>query len=227
MSKPANRPETDPVQKRARAAAVRLFSRHGFEGTSVQAIADEVGTSKQALLYHFSSKEGLRQAAIDEMVETWRTVLPRFLAALTRKQAPFEEALGEILEFFRTEPAYARFLMQELLSGARHPGITDVSTWLGFAGAYIKQAQSDGLVAPEVDPEAWVVNAGTFILAALSMLDRGDAAGTDAGGVFPSEDRVLRELARMIGSSLQPGKAAKPPPATPGAGSAPDPSEPR
>jgi TetR/AcrR family transcriptional regulator len=216
MSKPANRPETDPVQKRARAAAVRLFSRHGFEGTSVQAIADEVGTSKQALLYHFSSKEGLRQAAIDEMVETWRTVLPRFLAALTRKQAPFEEALSEILEFFRAEPAYARFLMQELLSGAHHPGITDVSTWLGFAGAYIKQAQSEGLVAAEVDAEAWVVNAGTFILAALSLLDRSElvaaapagspeaAAAAKAAEVLPSEDRVLRELARMIGSSLQP-----------------------
>ncbi len=184
MSKsPTGQKDNEQIQTRARAAAVRLFSRRGFEGTSVQAIADEVGTSKQALLYHFSSKEGLRQAALDEMVSTWRAVLPRFLAALTRKEAPFEEALAEILQYFRAEPAYARFLMQELLSGARHPGVTDVDTWLGFAAEYIRQAQRDGLVGAEVDPEAWLINAGTFILASLSMLDSGErAVGAPAVG---------------------------------------------
>jgi AcrR family transcriptional regulator len=200
MNKPPGQKESEQIQTRARAAAVRLFSRRGFDGTSVQAIADEVGTSKQALLYHFSSKEGLRQAAIDEMVGTWRAVLPRFLSALTRKQAPFEEALTEILESFRAEPAYARFLMQELLSGARHPGVTDVDTWLGFAADYIRQAQRDGLVAPEVDPEAWVINAGTFILAALSLLD-----GAERSQRMPTQERLLKELARIIGSSLRPG----------------------
>lgn len=199
MTKQSHQREPDQIQKRARAAAVRLFSRYGFEGTSVQAIADEVGTSKQALLYHFSSKEGLRAAAIEEMVETWRAALPRFLSALTRKEAPFDEALAEIVSFFRAEPAYARFLMQELLSGAQHPAISDVGTWLGFAAGFIRQAQQDGAVAADVDPEAWVINAGTFILSALSLLE----AERPATGV-PDNDRVLRELARMIGSSLRP-----------------------
>lgn len=198
MSKPSQQREPDVLQKKARAAAVRLFSRHGFEGTSVQAIADEVGTSKQALLYHFSSKEGLREAAIEEMVQTWKAVLPRFLSAMTRKEAPFEEALGEIVSFFRAEPAYARFLMQELLSGAQHPAIADVRTWLGFAAGFIRQAQSDGVVAPEVDPEAWVVNTGIFILASLSLLENASAEG------LPEMDRCLKELARMVGSSLRP-----------------------
>lgn len=198
MTKPSQQREPDQLQKKARAAAVRLFSRHGFDGTSVQAIADEVGTSKQALLYHFSSKEGLREAAIEEMVQTWKAVLPRFLTAMTRKEAPFEEALAEIVAFFRAEPAYARFLMQELLSGAQHPAISDVRTWLGFAAGFLRQAQSDGLVAAEVDPEAWVVNAGIFILAALSLQDGASAEG------LPDPERTLRELARMVGSSLRP-----------------------
>lgn len=197
-TKPPQRPETDQLQKRARAAAVRLFSRHGFEGTSVQAIADEVGTSKQALLYHFASKEGLRAAALEEMVETWRAVLPRFLSTLTEKETPFEEALTEILEFARAEPAYPRFLIQELLSGARHPALEDVATWLAFGAAYIRQRQADGVVAPEVDPEAWLVNTGTIILAALAMFE---PAPADSG--LPPPDRRFRELARMIGSSLQ------------------------
>ena len=111
---------------------MRLFSRHGFEGTAVQAVADELGVSKQALLYHFSSKEGLRQAVLEEMVAVWRNVLPRLLSALTRQDAGFQPALAEIVAFSRAEPAYARFLMQELLRDHddRHPIIQDVGPWL-------------------------------------------------------------------------------------------------
>jgi hypothetical protein len=53
-------------------------------------------------------------------------------------------------------------------------------------------------VATEVDPEAWVINAGTLILAALSLLD-----GTERSILMPSQERLLKELARMIGSSLR------------------------
>lgn len=196
MSKPVARNDTEALRKRARAAAVRLFSRFGFEGTSVQAIADEVGISKQALLYHFESKEGLRAAALEEIVAVWRNVLPRFLTALTRQETPFEDSLGEFLTFFRAEPAYARFLMQELLQSAQgpHPIVADVQPWLTVAGEFIRRGQAEGRVDPAVDPEAWIVNVGTLILATLSLLDETRQT--------PPADQILREMARIIGSSL-------------------------
>jgi AcrR family transcriptional regulator len=175
---------------------VRLFARHGFDGTSVQAIADEVGASKQAVLYHFASKEGLRQAVLEDLVQTWRNVLPRFLAALTRPEGSFEEALAEIVKAFRAEPAAVRFLMQELLSGASHPVLDNVDSWLGFAAEFIRRAQDEGTVDGSVDPESWVVTAGTLILATLSFVDSGRRRRV------PGEDRLLRELARTLGSSL-------------------------
>ena len=192
------RADTDAIRKRARAAAVRLFSRFGFEGTSVQAIADEVGISKQALLYHFSSKEGLQEAALEEMVDTWRAVLPRFLTVLTRPGVPFEEAFSEIVDFFRAEPAYPRFLMQVLLQpGAAGRGVVDnVAPWLQMAGDFIRRAQQDGLVDPSVDPEAWVMQTGILILASLSLI------GEPPQGNVPDESRLLREMARIAGSSL-------------------------
>jgi TetR/AcrR family transcriptional regulator len=198
MNKPSLRADSELFRKRARAAAVRVFARHGFEGTSVQAIADEVGVSKQALLYHFPSKEDLRQAALEEMVSIWRNVLPRLLSALTRQGAGFEEALAEMVEFSRAEPAYARFLMQELLrgKGPRHPILQDVDPWLQAAAQIIRAAQKDGKVDPAVDPEAWVVNIGTFILGTLCLLD------TPVPGTQPRSDRVVREMARVIGASL-------------------------
>jgi TetR/AcrR family transcriptional regulator len=196
MSKPP-RSDSELFRKRARAAAVRLFSRHGFEGTAVQAVADELGVSKQALLYHFASKEGLRQAVLEEMVAIWRNVLPRLLSALTRQEAGFEPALAEMVEFSRAEPAYARFLMQELLRDRReqHPIIQDVGAWLAVAADIIRGAQREGRVDAAVDPEAWLINIGTLILATLCLLD------TARPGQPPAE-RIVGELTRLIGSSL-------------------------
>ncbi len=45
-------------------AAVRLFSRHGFEGTSIRALAREVGLSESVLYAHFESKQALFEAVI-------------------------------------------------------------------------------------------------------------------------------------------------------------------
>lgn len=47
-------------------ASRKLFSRHGFRGTSLAAIADEVGITDAGLLYHFPTKKDLLLAVIIE-----------------------------------------------------------------------------------------------------------------------------------------------------------------
>lgn len=169
----------------------------------MQAIADELGVTKQALLYHFGSKEGLREAALQEIAEVWRTLLPRLLAALTREGSPMDEALGEVMTFFRREPAYARFLLQELLQSDRPRGpIDDIAPWLGAAGDFLRRAQAAGQVAAEVDPEAWVINIGTLILSTLSLLDDKRPG--------PDPERLVRELARIAATSLRGGRPPPP-----------------
>jgi AcrR family transcriptional regulator len=44
--------------------AAALFARHGFEHTSLQAVADAVGLSKAGLLHHFRSKDALHEAVL-------------------------------------------------------------------------------------------------------------------------------------------------------------------
>jgi AcrR family transcriptional regulator len=55
-----------PVDTRARIldVALELFTEHGFEGTTLQQIADRLGFTKAALYYHFRSKDDLLQALI-------------------------------------------------------------------------------------------------------------------------------------------------------------------
>jgi TetR/AcrR family transcriptional regulator len=47
-------------------AALTAFGTRGYETTSLDALASDLGVRKQTILYHFSSKEALLDAVIDE-----------------------------------------------------------------------------------------------------------------------------------------------------------------
>lgn len=61
-------------------AAVRLFARHSFAGTSLQMIADEVGVTKSAVHHHFRTREELIIAVIEPLQEEMRAVVERATA---------------------------------------------------------------------------------------------------------------------------------------------------
>ena len=64
-----------------RNAAIMLFSRQGYEGTSIAEIAALAGVAKPLIHYHFSSKEELWYSAIDEAFGALLKELEAFRAA--------------------------------------------------------------------------------------------------------------------------------------------------
>jgi AcrR family transcriptional regulator len=64
--RPGRPPKTEAGDTRAALldAALLLFSRHGFAGTSIRAIAREVGLSESVLYAHFDSKRAIYEAAM-------------------------------------------------------------------------------------------------------------------------------------------------------------------
>ncbi|PTE07460.1 CerR family C-terminal domain-containing protein [Mesorhizobium helmanticense] len=71
------RRETSPAEMTRAAlvrAALKLFGRHGFDGTSTREIAAEAKANIGSIAYHFGGKEGLRAAAADYIVETIQTI---------------------------------------------------------------------------------------------------------------------------------------------------------
>lgn len=65
-------------------AAVELFTRHSFAGTSLQMIADELGFTKAAIYHHFRTREQLLAAVLEPILGELRTVVE---AAETRRTA--------------------------------------------------------------------------------------------------------------------------------------------
>jgi TetR/AcrR family transcriptional regulator len=61
------RPSADATRERVLAAALDVFSERGFDGASTREIATRAGVTQPLLNYHFSSKDDLWRAAVDEL----------------------------------------------------------------------------------------------------------------------------------------------------------------
>jgi AcrR family transcriptional regulator len=66
-----------PIDTRQRLldVAMGLISRHGFAGTSLQMIADELGFTKAAIYYHFRTRDQLLCAVMEPMLHQIRQVV--------------------------------------------------------------------------------------------------------------------------------------------------------
>jgi AcrR family transcriptional regulator len=61
-------------------AAIRLFGRHGFDGTSVRDLGEEAGMSFASIRGQFGSKEGLLEAAEQRVVESYLDLITHAMA---------------------------------------------------------------------------------------------------------------------------------------------------
>lgn len=57
-----------------REIALELFSRNGYEKTSLREIAERVGMTKASLYYHYASKQALLIAIIEPLIAEWHSV---------------------------------------------------------------------------------------------------------------------------------------------------------
>ena len=77
-------------------AAVRLFTRHSFAGTSLQMIADELGVTKAAVYHHFHTREELLSAVIEPLYTQIRAVVQAAEAQRARHARAEEMLTGYI-----------------------------------------------------------------------------------------------------------------------------------
>jgi TetR/AcrR family transcriptional regulator len=189
-----------------RAAATKLFASHGYEGVSLQAIADEVGVAKQTLLYHYPSKDVLRRAVLDHVFEHWRSTLPQVLQAFTSGRRKFTALTEELIRFFAADADRARLLARELLDnpeGTQRMMAESLRPWLLLVAEYIREGQKLGIIHAEVDPESYVLHVIVLVVANVANIGTiAMALSTDATPRHEVEQRHLKELVRLTRTAL-------------------------
>lgn len=111
------------VRSRVLDAALALFSEHGFDGTTIQQIADRLGVTKAALYYHFESpKDEILAALIEPASQGLDSLLDEFERRphTSWQRRRFVEAYIDLLLGLRQLIAY----MASDLAVLAHPAVS-------------------------------------------------------------------------------------------------------
>lgn len=197
--------QTD-VRQRILDQATRLFAVKGFSGTSVQAVAEAVGIRKPSLLYHFKSKDALRQGVLDQMLTHWKDELPKVLAAASSGKDRFANGVGAIISFFVADPNRARLVVREMLDSpdsVRELLDEHFRPWTSMIADYIRTGQAAGSIRSDVDPEGWIVQVVTMCIGTIAVGDVTSSLVRRGGdGERPTVPEQMTELVRIARRSL-------------------------
>ncbi len=213
----ARRPVQQEPEVNARealvAAAIELFARRGYAGTSLQQVADRAGIQKGSIAYHFGTKAelGLEAywTAVRGMLETLRL--------LERENPPtldgFLRVANRLVDGAVESPDAARLALRLMVDQVEPERSIDpkdpshpVVEALGLLGGWLVRAQRAGVVRRG--------DARHLLIHVLGLLQLYPAIAHDVGAAILEADPFStqqvrtwkRELRRTLTGALGPGR---------------------
>ncbi len=101
-------------------ASVSLFSKKGYEGTSVESIAKKANVSKSSVFYHFGSKKNLYFKTLQWALYPFFATFSRELDAIDDPEEFVEKITGSYLEFINKKRNLVFIMVRDLLDGGKH-----------------------------------------------------------------------------------------------------------
>jgi AcrR family transcriptional regulator len=131
---PTARPDT---RARILDAALDVFSEHGFEGSSLQEIADRLNLTKAALYYYFRSKDELLEALVEPAI-TGVTDIIDACADEPDTPARRKEFMKQYLDYYLRQRRLVAYISRDLATLA-HPAFS--------SGNEVRRARMEAILA--------------------------------------------------------------------------------
>ena len=169
-----------------------VFARKGFDGTSVEEIAERAGVSKPVVYEHFGGKEGLYAVVVDREV---RRLLDRITASLVgnHPRELLEQAAGALLDYVEKDTDGFRILVRDSpvasSSGTFASMISDIAT-------QVEHVLAGEFKARDYDPKL----AGLYSQALVGMVALTGQWWLDARK--PKRDEVAAHLVNLAWNGL-------------------------
>ena len=171
------------TRKRIIAAAAPIFNKHGYEGSSLNALMEATGLKKGGIYRHFASKEELAAEAFDY---TWEAAWKARLLYIDDKANGINKLKQLIANFIERRspiPGGCPVLNTAVDADDGNPILRSrvgkaLRSWTGRLQAYVEEAQQQSNAKPDVDPK----DVATLIVASLegalmmSRIQRNDEA---------------------------------------------------
>ncbi|MET8177599.1 ScbR family autoregulator-binding transcription factor [Streptomyces sp. NPDC005336] len=134
-------------------AAASLFDERGYAGTSISDITARSGHTSGAIYFHYTSKERLALAVVEEHFATWPPLIERYAST---EAAPLDQLVRlsfAVARAFRDDivvRAGARLWTERTLIEAPLP--PPFVGWMDAVGQMMEKARAEGDLAAHVDP---------------------------------------------------------------------------
>ncbi len=183
--------------------ALRTFGTAGIDGTSLDALARELGMTKQAILYWYSSKEALVEAVIDFCADE---IQRRFDRALEADPTGFARVEAIVRAAFRLAARYPSMLgfVREVnrLGPPTSKRLVDSVTPMLDAAALWLEVEMDAGRLRRHDPKLLVLMAYSSVTGLATEVEMLRALGEEP--TLPSLVRRRDQLIALLRDALVP-----------------------
>jgi len=136
--------------------AEKLFSLHGYEGTSVNAVAEGAGVSKANVFHHFGSKDDLYLAVLRRACDTSAATMDALLDGDGGFDARLKRFAARHLTTLQAQQAVSRLILREVLEGGSQRAHQLVERVFGdhfdkMVGI-LRDGQQQGALRTDLDP---------------------------------------------------------------------------
>jgi AcrR family transcriptional regulator len=184
-------------------AALSSFGTRGFEATSLDALAAELGVRKQTILYHFASKEALLGGVIDAAAVELSTELEHTLALHEHGWDRIDAMIRKAFRLGARRPALLGLVREVTRLGPPHSGrfVAGIGPLITRARGWLAVEMDAGRLRRH-DPEAVLLLAHSAVIGFATEVEAFRALGDE-----PTVRQLVRRrdgMLRILQAALEP-----------------------